>query len=115
MCSSDLAYNHLNFRPFEIIKKYFNEIYYKLRPGGMFVLTFNDCERANAVSLVEQNYGCYTPGYLVEQLARTFGYEIVYKYTDGGPSTWIELKKPGEMTSLRGGQALAKIVPKPVA
>jgi hypothetical protein len=30
-----------------------------------------------------------------------------------GASTWIEVVKPGELTSLRGGQSLAKIVAKP--
>ena len=106
------AYNYLNFRPFEILKKYLAEVYQKLRPGGMFVMTFNDCERASAVENVENNYGCYTPSYLVEQLAVTLGYDIVFKWTDGGPSTWIELQRPGQLTSLRGGQALAKIIPK---
>lgn len=106
------VYNYLNFRPFEIIKKYLAEIYQKLSPGGILVMTFNDCERASAVELVEMNYGCYTPSYLVEQLADTLGYEIVYKWTDGGPSTWIELKRPGQLSSLRGGQALATVMPK---
>lgn len=109
------AYNHLNFRPFEIIKKYLKEVMEKLRPGGVFVFTFNDCERSKAIALVETNFGCYTPSYLVEQLAETMGFEIVYKWNDGGPSTWIELRKPGQLTTLRGGQSLARILPKPVA
>jgi predicted methyltransferase len=29
------AYNYFNFRPFEMMKKYFAEIYQKLKPGGM--------------------------------------------------------------------------------
>jgi hypothetical protein len=40
------------------------------------------------------------------------GYEIVYSSNGYGPSTWIELKKPGKLSSLKGGQALAKILPK---
>jgi SAM-dependent methyltransferase len=106
------AYNFFNFRPFEIIKKYLAEIYEKLRPGGMLVMTFNDCDRAKGVILVEQHFCCYTPGYLVRELAQSLGYEISFSWTDQGPSTWLELKKPGEFTSLRGGQALAKIMPK---
>jgi len=110
-----LAYNYLNFRPFEIIKKYLNEVMQKLRPGGVFAFTFNDCERSKAIVLVEQNFGCYTPSYLVEQLAETMGFEIIFKWNDGGPSTWIELKRPGQLETLRGGQSLAKILPKPIA
>lgn len=106
------AYNFFNFRPFEVIKKYFNEIYQKLRPGGVFVLTFNDCDRDKAVMLVENHFCCYTPGYLVKELAKSIGYEIEFTWNDGGPTTWLELRKPGEFKSLRGGQALAKILPK---
>lgn len=106
------AYNFFNFKPFEVIKKYFAEVYQKLRPGGVFALTFNDCDRDKGVMLVEQHFCCYTPGYLVKELARSLGFEIAFSWTDQGPTTWLELRKPGEFESLRGGQALAKIIPK---
>jgi SAM-dependent methyltransferase len=107
-----LVYNYFNFRPFEIFKKYLAEIYQKLKPGGILAFTFNDCDRPSAVMLVENYYCCYTPGYLVRELAVSMGYEIVYSWNDPGPTTWLELKKPGELTSLKGGQTLAKIIPK---
>jgi hypothetical protein len=107
-----LAYNFFNFRPFEVLKRYLTEIFQKLRPGGVLAMTFNDCDRAKGVMLVEQHFCCYTPGYLVRELAQTLGYEVVFSWTDQGPTTWLELRKPGEFQSLRGGQALAKILPK---
>ena len=107
-----LAYNFFNFKPFEIIRKYLAEIYQKLRPGGVLAMTFNDCDRAKGVMLVEQHFCCYTPGYLVRELAQSLGYEIEFSWTDQGPTTWLELRKPGNFVSLRGGQALAKIIPK---
>jgi hypothetical protein len=106
------AYNFFNFRPFEVLKKYLTEIYQKLRPGGILAMTFNDCDRDKGVMLVEQHFCCYTPGYLVRELAQSLGYHIEFSWTDQGPSTWLELRKPGEFESLRGGQALAKIIPK---
>jgi SAM-dependent methyltransferase len=106
------AYNFFNFRPFEIIRKYLTEIYEKLRPGGALVMTFNDCDRAKGVMLVEQHFCCYTPGYLVRELAQSLGYRVTFSWTDQGPTTWLELQKPGEFLSIRGGQALAKIIPK---
>jgi hypothetical protein len=110
-----LAYNYFNFRPFEVIKKWLAELLTKLKPGGVLLMTFNDCDSDKAVMLVEQKYCCYTPGHLIMQLAQTLGFEIVFKWNDGGPSTWLELQRPGTITSARGGQALAKILPKPVA
>ena len=107
-----LAYNFFNFRPFEIIRRYLEEIYTKLRPGGALIMTFNDCDRDKGVILVEQHFACYTPGYLVKELAQSIGYTISFSWHNDGPDTWLELKKPGELTSIRGGQTLAKIISK---
>ena len=106
------AYNFFNFKPFEVTKKYLTEIYQKLRPGGVLAITFNDCDRAKAVMLVEQHFCCYTPGTLLRDLAQSIGYEVRFSWTDEGPTTWLELGKPGQLTSLRGGQTVAKIMPK---
>lgn len=106
------AYNFFNFRPLELLRHWLNECYEKLRPGGTLIITINDCDRTKGVLLVEQRYCCYTPGNMVTQLATSMGFENSFTWHDQGPSTWIELKKPGEYKSLRGGQALAKIIPK---
>jgi hypothetical protein len=106
------AYNFYNFRPLEVIKRHLEEIYQKLKPGGVLVMTFNDCDRAAAVLLVEKFYACYTPGTYLRYMADTIGYEIIFSDNDSNATTWIELKKPGELDSIRGGIALAKIIPK---
>lgn len=109
------AYNFFNFRPLEIIKQYFEEVYTKLKPGGAFLLTINDCDNEKAVMLVESSFACYTPGSLIKELAKSTGYEVVFTWSDGGPNLWMELRRPGKLTSLRGGQTLAKILPKTLA
>lgn len=106
------AYNFFNFRPLEVIRRYLVELYQKTRPGGILIMTINDCDRDKGVMLVEQHFACYTPGKLIIDLADSIGFELEFVWTDNGPSTWIELRRPGELTSLRGGQTLATIVPK---
>lgn len=107
-----LAYNYFNFRPFEVIEQCLRELYEKLRPGGTVGMTFNNCDLPNGVMLAERKFMCYTPGKLVESLAESIGYEIRFRYDTHVPNTWLELRKPGELTSLRGGQSLARIVEK---
>jgi SAM-dependent methyltransferase len=109
-----LAYNYLNYKPFEIIKKYLEELYQKLLPGGTLAFTFNDCDRYQAMQAVEQDITSYTPGSLIRGWAEYIGFTEVFCYNDNGPWSWIEYRKPGKLTSLRGGQSLAKIIPKPV-
>jgi hypothetical protein len=107
-----LVYNFFEFKPFEIIRSYLTEIYQKLKPGGTLIMTFNDCDRDKAVKLVEQHYACYTPGTMIQQFASTVGYNQIFSWNNNGPTTWLELRKPGALTSLKGGQTLAKIVHK---
>lgn len=106
-----LVYNFFEFKPFEVIKTYLEELHQKLRPGGVLVLTFNDCDNEKAVDLVERHFKCYTPGKMIKELAKSIGYELIFEWNNNVPSTWLELKKSGTLRSNRGGQTLAKITP----
>lgn len=105
-----LAYNFFEFKPLPVIERWLEEIFAKLKPGGRLMMTFNDCDNEKAVRLAEQYYACYTPGRLVKAIAERIGYEIYFIWNDNLPTTWIELQKPGTLTTYRGGQALAKVV-----
>jgi hypothetical protein len=110
-----LAYNFFNFVEMGTFEQYLKEIFYKLKPGGTFALTFNDCDYAHGVGLVEKNYSFYTPGKQVLAVAKNIGYKQLFSWRDGLNLNWLELRKPGELDSLRGGQTLAKIIPKTLA
>jgi len=104
------SYNHFNYKPLEVINRYLREVFEKLRPGGVFIFTFNDCDRAHGVALAENHFMCYTPGHAVQAHAESAGYEVICKHHGEGDLSWFELRKPGEITSIRGGQSLARIV-----
>jgi hypothetical protein len=107
-----LAWNYFNHRPFEIIRRYLTELYTKIRPGGMLLMTYNDCDRWPGVVSAETGTALYTPGSLITSFAESLGFERTFTYNDDGPWTWSEFRKPGAWQSNRGGQALAKIIPK---
>jgi|TARA_R110000782_G_scaffold11744_3_gene35492 hypothetical protein len=110
-----LAFNFFEFTPIEVVVQYLKEIFSKLRPGGILAMTFNDCDRAHCVALVERNYCFYTPGQRVRDAAKALGYKQIFSWNDANNLTWLELQKPGEFESLKGGQTLAKIIPKSLA
>jgi len=106
------AYNYFNFRPVEMIGKYLKEIYQKLSPGGQLIMTFNNCDHPGPFDLVMRNYACYATSEIIKKLGLDANYEIDFfcdHPADG--LTWIEFRKPGTLSSLRGGQTMAKIVP----
>jgi SAM-dependent methyltransferase len=104
------AYNYFNFRPMEIIRRYLYEIAAKLRPGGVFIMTYNNCDRAHGIGLAERYWMCYTPRRLVVSAAESAGLELISEHDASGDVSWIEFAKPGELETLRGGQSLAKII-----
>lgn len=106
-----LAYNFFNFKTESVIKSYLTDLYQKLKPGGQVAFTFNDGDLSGAVALAERHYAFYTPGRKIYQHITDLGFVIKQRYTIDAACVWVELQKPGTLTSLRGGQALAEIVP----
>lgn len=112
-----MAWNFFHYKPFEVIKQYLTEVYKKLRPGGVFAFSINDGDLAGGVANAERMFMCYTPGSMIMSIGQRIGFDIVARHELDRAVTWIELGKPGELPSLRGGQALAKVIhnPKPLA
>jgi SAM-dependent methyltransferase len=107
-----LIYNFFNYKPIEILNAYLSEIFDKLRPGGTVAFTFNNCDRPEGIELVDNKFMCYTPQNKILSMSDQIGYQI-FNILDINPAcTWIELTKPGTLSSLRGGQSLARIVAK---
>ena len=104
------AYHYFNHKPMPIICKFLTEFYEKLRPGGSVLMTYNNCDLAQGVIRSEHAWMMYTPRRLVEQHATDLGFELTSAYDGKGDVSWLELRKPGDIASLRGGQTLAKIV-----
>jgi hypothetical protein len=107
-----LVYNFFNYKPFEVIKDYLTELYDIMSPGGVLAMSFNDCDRVGGVELFERNFMCYTPGRLIKSLAEKLGFEVLQEYHIDAASTWLELRKSGVYSSIRGGQTLGKVLPK---
>jgi SAM-dependent methyltransferase len=104
------SYNYFNYRPMEVIRRYLQEIAVKLKPGGTFIMTYNNCDRSHGIGLAERSWMCYTPGRLVIAAAKLSGLDLVFSYDAPGDVSWLEFARPGELDTLRGGQSLAKII-----
>lgn len=106
------AYHYFNHKPMPIICKFLEEFYQKLRPGGSVLMTYNNCDLAHGVIRAEHTWMLYTPRRLIEQHAAGVGFELVAAHDGKGDVSWLQLKKPGDLASIRGGQTLAKILAK---
>jgi len=105
-----VASNFFDYKPFEIIKKYLVAFQELLKPGGVVLFTYNNCDIPGAVRNVENMFNCYTPGRLIKDFVVGLDFELLNSVETPSGLNWIEIKKPGELISIRGGQALAKII-----
>jgi len=103
------AFHFFNYRPWTVLQQYLRECFDLLRPGGILAFTYNNCDLARRVGAVEHCFGCYTPGRLVQAYAQELGYETVFDLDDDSNTSWMELRRPGNWSSIRGGQTLAAI------
>ena len=106
------AFYFFNFRPIELVCQWLTELWGVLRPGGRLLFTYNDCDTAHGVGLAEQSFMAYTPGSAIRQHAQDLGFEIMEDFHAPADVNWLELRKPGDLSSIRGSQTLAKIVTK---
>lgn len=107
------AYNYFNYKPIDVVQQYLEELFTKLRPGGVLLFTYNNCNQWHGVALAEKSFMSYIPGHRLCINAENIGYEIVHAHNGQGDISWLELKKPGMITSHRGGQSVAKIIANP--
>lgn len=105
------CYNLFGARPLRIIQRYMANVWDVLRPGGLFLFTYNDGDRSKAVELVERGVNCYTPGHQIRKLWQQQGFETVFEYQSDLGWNYAEIRRPGVIKTLRGGQSLAKIRP----
>ena len=104
-----LATEFFEYKTIDVIEKYLNSVYKLLKPGGTFLCTFNNCETVKGVRMVESKFCTYTPATKLWQTAHKIGYECTAQITCEPNLSWFELRKPGQLHSIRDGQTLAAI------
>jgi len=105
-----VAMNFFNHKPLGVIEQYMVEIYDLLKPGGIVIFTYNNCNLTLAVQNFEKSLYSYTPESRLTPMLEMVGFNIIESYNE--PETnvsWLEIKKPGNLSSIRGGQCIAEI------
>jgi hypothetical protein len=107
-----VALDFFNYKDFATMKKYLKEIFLLLRPGGICSFSFNDCDHSYETRMTEQHVYSYIPGSMLRPEIVNLGYNLIYHSRDLSGTSWWEIQKPGEISTIRGGQTLAKVIAK---
>lgn len=104
------AWNFLNYKPLAVLGSYLEAFRRLLRPGGSVIFTFNDCDHQHFTALSESGFMPYTPGRRVVDMSNELGFVVGHRYLGQSNVAWLELKKPGDLTSMRQSTTLATVV-----
>ena len=106
------CWNAFNYLPFDIVNQYLTEVFDLLRPGGTFLFSFNDAGMVNGAKHVEWGGMAYMTRDMIVIAASQLGYEVSYSHsedTDWHNISWLEIKKPGQLTTIKAHQTLGII------
>jgi len=99
----------MHFKPLDIVRQYVIESFKLLKPGGHLMFTFNNCDTVAGVRNAESGLYCFTPGVLVERMCEVAGFEVI-NFEASERISWLVLKKPGELTSIKAGKTFGQII-----
>jgi len=113
-----LCWDMFNYLSADKIEQYLKEVFRLLRPGGHFVFSYNNCDLEGPALAAELQAASFVTARWLVKLCDKIGYEIneLHDVETGDAFTthvsWVEIKKPGNLSTVKAAQALAQIIPK---
>lgn len=102
----------LNFVNVSTVARVLQGVKKLLRDGGVFMFSYNDGDTANGANLAEKHTRSFVQKSSLISLCENIGFEIIETgYADPNFS-WVEIKKPGTLTTIKAHQVLGKITRK---
>lgn len=106
------CWNFLNYRSLDTVKEYLKSVKELLRPGGIFMFSYNNTDRHEQAGYAEGFWMSYMPKSMLVPMCESLGFEVVHTQDVRGEGTavsWIEVKKPGELKTVKAHQVLGEI------
>jgi hypothetical protein len=92
-------------------KNYLTEAFKMLRPGGTMMFSYNDGDTPNGAAYAENGAQSYLPKNHLLRICSELGFEIINSESyDNGVINWLEIRKPGTLSTIKAHQALGEII-----
>ena len=103
------AWDVFTFFPADYFEKYLESIYQVLKPGGCVLFNYNNCENFFCAQYAETGFQSWMPKYLLEKIVKKLNF-TVESFNSNKNIYWTILRKPGSLQTVKGLQALGKII-----
>lgn len=104
------SWEFFNYLALETTRYYLEQVFKLLRPGGTMMFSYNDGDTPNGAAYAPYSQSYLPKSHLV-RICNEIGYQVVNaECYDNGVVNWIEIRKPGQLTTIKSHQALGEII-----
>ena len=103
------SWGYFNYVSIDTMKQYLRQIFDLLRPGGIFMFSYNDGDTPAGAGMAENFAQTYMPKSMLVPLCESMGYEISNTNIHSTNIHWIEIKRPGTLETVKAHQVLGEI------
>lgn len=107
-----LCWDNFDYLTCEIIQQYLQEVFKLLRPGGVFMFSYTNCEVDWSALKVDYQSAAYCSSSWVSKVLAEIGYEVItlvdhtsIDNEEVHPISWAEVRKPGTLSTAKLSQA----------
>ena len=105
--------NQFEYMPLDPIKDIARLVFDKLRSGGKFLISYNDCEQRYSLELMDNNFRCLGTKSLISNVMFGLGFDILETGTvNDGVWSFMMLQKPGKLASQKLAGPEVEFIPK---
>lgn len=99
-----------DFFPLDKTKLYLEQCFNLLRPGGVMMFSYNNCEFSTAAGYAELGFKSWMTKTLLIKTCEEIGFEILDTKDSLSGFHWIKIKKFGELKTVKASQAMGEII-----
>lgn len=103
------SWGYFNYVSIDTMKQYLIHVLNLLRPGGIFMFSYNDGDTPQGAGMAENFAQTYMPKSMLLPMCESLGYEIHKESNYSNNISWVEVKKPGVLHTVKAHQVMGKI------
>lgn len=103
------SWGHFNYVSLDTITQVLKSAKKLLRPGGVFLFSYNDGDTPAGAGMAENFAQTFLPKSILIPTCEGLGFEVVQTFEELPNISWIEIKQPGELKTVKAHQVMGKI------
>jgi SAM-dependent methyltransferase len=104
------SWGYFNYVSMDTMKQYLQQAMTLLRPGGVFMFSYNDGDTPGGAGMAEKFVRSYMPRSFLVPMCQSLGFEIQAESEHGPAISWLEIRRPGTLNTIKAHQIMGEII-----